>query len=497
MPTSHTKTASQPITASRSYLTMLAFGVGFYLAWQTVNISPTLYPQPHDGVYDTIGLAYRAETLAFVALLALLAWISQARGPLYRNAPLVWCSGLLMCLGSTCVALCGWLLPEPSMAGVFAGQVLLGSKAGLLVLWGELLCTTRLRDTLPCVAGAYAVSFALCLLVANLDDTAALALRCTLPAVSTLALMALRHDLLANPEPAPAQPAAQPAKAPQIPWRLFVGIGIFGAIISCSNYLSETKALVSTELYTLIAGLAVSLVVLVASLRISNERFNFTALYRLLTPLIIGCLMLTLVLEASDQWYEALGIGGAWTFFRIFSWTLWCYIAARSGMGAARSFAYGQIALAVLSTLVELLFSNGMFIGVPLTVSVSFIVLVAVVTAALVMNEGNLVQALGPAPQADSPATLSDTPRDPRTNAALAAACAQRAGEQFDLSEREREIAALVLLGNDNAQIVEAIQVAESTLRTHLRNIYAKADVHSRGELIETLVAFDVAGTPE
>lgn len=480
---------STPITGNRSYLTMLAFGVGFYLGWQTVNISPTLYPQPHNGVYESIGTAYHIETLLFVVLLVLLARAARTRAPLYRHSALAWGSGLLMCLGSFCVALCGWLLPQPVLPGVIAGQALLGCKAGLLVLWGELLCAIRLRDALPCVAGAYAVSFALCLLVANLNDTAAIALRCIMPAISTLLFLVLRHDLLAAPQHANPEPVQNPAGPAQIPWRLFVGIGVFGAIISSSNYLSETKALVSTELYTLVAGVAVSLVVLGASLRISSERFNFTALYRLITPLIIGCLMLTLVLEPSDQWYEALSIGAAWTFFRIFTWTLWCYIAARSGTGATRAFAFGQIALTALSTAADALFSSGALAQTPLTVLVSAVVLVAVLTSALVMNEGNLVQALGPAVPADP----ADTPRDPKTDAALAAACTACAREQFDFSEREREIATLVLLGNDNAQIVDAIQVTESTLRTHLRNIYAKAGVHSRQELIETLATFSNA----
>ena len=484
---------------SRAFLTLLAFGTGFYLAWQTVNISPTLYPQPLPGVAQTMRLAYHFETVFFIALLALYAvWQQRSGKPLLCRRWFVALTATLMCMGTALVSLCGYALPAAVTLGVFAGQTLLGCKAGMLLLWGELLCSVRLRHALPCVAGAYAVSFALCLLVANLDDPAALTLRTVLPALSAFTLLTLRHDLLDMESSSPAgnplaTPAAHPiASASPLPWRLFLGIGIFGAIISCSNYLSETKTAVSTELYTLIAGVAVSLLVLVIALRIPEGRFNFVSLYRLITPLIIGCLMLTLVLEPSDQWYEALAIGGAWTFFRIFSWTLWCYIAMQSKLGAACSFAVGQITLAVLSTLAELLFSSGILTGASLTVAVSAIVVGAVVTSALVMNEGELVQVIG---HRANPGTLEATepippPADPRSDAALANACAQRAAARFDLSDREREIAALVLLGHDNANITGQLTVTESTLRTHLRNIYAKADVHSRQELVDALAEF-------
>ena len=55
------------------------------------------------------------------------------------------------------------------------------------------------------------------------------------------------------------------------------------------------------------------------------------------------------------------------------------------------------------------------------------------------------------------------------------------------LSEREREISLLVLQGNSNAFICDTACITESTLRTHLRNIYAKTDTHSREELISLL----------
>ncbi len=44
--------------------------------------------------------------------------------------------------------------------------------------------------------------------------------------------------------------------------------------------------------------------------------------------------------------------------------------------------------------------------------------------------------------------------------------------------------------GKNNAVIQERLCITESTLRTHLRNIYAKAEVHSRQELADTLATY-------
>ena len=53
-----------------------------------------------------------------------------------------------------------------------------------------------------------------------------------------------------------------------------------------------------------------------------------------------------------------------------------------------------------------------------------------------------------------------------------------------ELSQREREVLRLVASGKSNQQIAEELHVAEVTVRFHLRNIYDKVGVHTRGEAI-------------
>ena len=51
------------------------------------------------------------------------------------------------------------------------------------------------------------------------------------------------------------------------------------------------------------------------------------------------------------------------------------------------------------------------------------------------------------------------------------------------LSKREMEILELVSAGFSNRSIATKLGIADSTVKTHLRNIYFKTDQHTRANL--------------
>ena len=63
-----------------------------------------------------------------------------------------------------------------------------------------------------------------------------------------------------------------------------------------------------------------------------------------------------------------------------------------------------------------------------------------------------------------------------------------RFAEAIGLSKREEEVLDLLLSGRTTSYAAEKLFVAESTVRAHVHNIYRKANVHSRMELMD---AFD------
>lgn len=56
--------------------------------------------------------------------------------------------------------------------------------------------------------------------------------------------------------------------------------------------------------------------------------------------------------------------------------------------------------------------------------------------------------------------------------------------ERWDsLSQRERQVVALICLGHRNYQIAEKLVIAPETVKTHLQNIFAKFNLRSSKEL--------------
>lgn len=265
----------------------------------------------------------------------------------------------------------------------------------------------------------------------------------------------------------------------KIPWRLLVGVGLFGAIVLITNTISEMKSSSFSEIETLVTGLLVSIVIALLAWR-RTDGVNFTMIYRMLTPIMILAIILVLSLQDGYQHYEAIAIGISWAFFRIFSWSLWCLIAHRSREDGAFVFAAGQIILTVCSTLAQLLCTFVLpLINAPLLV-IPGIIALTVINSAFVMSEGDIRRFLEKQRKAREALGKSEVAYDD---------CVQELARKTGLSNREQEIALLVMEGQDNASICEKLVITESTLRTHLRNIYGKTEVHSRQELIALLFA--------
>jgi DNA-binding CsgD family transcriptional regulator len=59
--------------------------------------------------------------------------------------------------------------------------------------------------------------------------------------------------------------------------------------------------------------------------------------------------------------------------------------------------------------------------------------------------------------------------------------------DHYNISPREREIIALLIQDYKNKQIGETLYISVNTVKTHIRNIYAKLDVKNRHELLALL----------
>lgn len=80
-------------------------------------------------------------------------------------------------------------------------------------------------------------------------------------------------------------------------------------------------------------------------------------------------------------------------------------------------------------------------------------------------------------------AAAGESPLAPAAVSALLQA--RQAGDDPDeLTEREREVLALVAQGLSNKQVARRLEISEKTVKTHLTNIYRRIDVVSRVEAV-------------
>ncbi len=63
----------------------------------------------------------------------------------------------------------------------------------------------------------------------------------------------------------------------------------------------------------------------------------------------------------------------------------------------------------------------------------------------------------------------------------------QLVAHRYALSEREAEVCELLARGNTRAGIATRLVVSENTVRTHVKNLYTKLDVHSKQQLVDLI----------
>ena len=57
----------------------------------------------------------------------------------------------------------------------------------------------------------------------------------------------------------------------------------------------------------------------------------------------------------------------------------------------------------------------------------------------------------------------------------------------YGLTQRERDVCREVMLGRSTAEIGQRLFISAFTVQDHLKSIFGKVGVHSRGELVESL----------
>ena len=451
------------------YLGLTFVLVWHYCLWFVPNTFPSTFLL--DDRVTTGWLVALAS--AVLTVLALAIALGRAKH-LPRSPALIWTASGAGCAATLVLTLGAGVTWPPGTA--HAGSAVIGISAGFLwIMWGERYACQRARFTMGRIAPTYGVTLLAGLaLTSVLPGALAPAFVAVLPLVSGLLLQVSwrRAPVKAFPPVLPRQTARY---------------GVLSIVVVCTVAL--VAALVS---YFVVA------IVPWSSLVLGVDR-SFTLGVAIGAVFILGIGLFQSAVPAHP------------TVFRLFPWLVFLSIIAclLCVVGVELDFGAFLLALAVSSIFEVLLIMYmarltlsgyipsatafglsggairfGICLGNGLALvyerhpgaqddwtSTTLVVFVAVLAALLILVVRREY-------------TINDLARSPHDRTQWETVIAQ-VGEQFRLSAREREIAAMLGLGYTASAIAQKLVISPHTVNTHVQHIYEKMGIHRRCELLD------------
>ena len=471
-------------------------GVGVLVAWLCCTHLPGVFLLP-DGMdagvaKKTVDYGMRVGDIGFFLMYAALL---RRFGPISSHPRL--CCGLVAftSMGTFVVTL---FLAASSPSGLIFLAVLsmltgLGG-AVLFLLWAEVYA--QLGNTRCLLFGATGCVFAgfISLVISHLDIAAANVAIALLPAVSgvmaALSLSRLPGEACFERGEAGCATQISMNVSYPVPWKLLVLMALAGfASGFAGSLLVEAEGVGATHriLATVVSG-----TVLLAAffLRKGNVDVRFFAWATL--PLALVFFAVIPLLGSTAGMLVSFLVKLAYVAFALFVLFMLANVCYRHAIPSARVFAYArassEAAMFAGILLRRWMRSAGILDGQEMLWVISLIGLVATVGCVLLWHTERSVTSDWGVSGVDAASGFKvKSPRDELLERMDALA------REKGLTPREQEILALLAQGYTAPAIEGELFMSHNTLKTHVRHIYGKLDVHTRAEALEMLgVSADV-----
>lgn len=467
------------------YLGMGAWWVWIWLCYNTCD----LYAFWQTGSFTRqVGAMYLYSTPAIACALTLAALTWRRVTPLLRRRGFVLGMSMLCVVGTALAA------ASPLLGGqiCFAiGSVLTGLGTSVLALkTGEAFGTLGGREVLT--AGAMALVFAVFLYFMGIG----------LPVVlrpAFIALMPLASALLyimPADDPFPADERAISSLGSRTPGlRTFTRLVAAAAVVAATAGFARgiaTASMADAD-YSQI-GPVVALAIFVASLVIAvavNSGDIVRSVRRVYAALIIlGVAVVFASAFGLSLIYLSVGKELLWMMFTC----LMAYMAFRFGFSPIRAFGFGQAAYLAasacawgLGTVCAPAIDNP---SASLVVAAA-LMLAIIMVFALIFTEADIKFVFtwkNPSLRETGTTTgANEQTMAPASSATSLQARIDALPASLGISAREGQIALLFAEGHSANWIAEELFISKNTVRSHIRSIYTKLDVHSRQELLDFL----------
>lgn len=503
---------------SRTF-TMRYAGLSFYWAWVFLSFNSSDLTAP-GGAHEILSVVHIASSAAaMVTFVLAIAFHRRVMACGSRRA------GIALFLGSL-VACAGTLLYTfPGFAGSTAlsvvGAVVSGLTCSAIVLaWGVVYRDLAARDAVLFTSMTFFGAAVLYLIVSYLGDVASSVVVSLFPVLAaSLAAYSLGDRVGAAPcAPAPDAPATWTAEFGRLlhtglSWRVIVGL--VAALFVCGGmrvYFGDIAPLVYRDPVLMTLPLAFGAVVFfVYGIFVSRTSLNLGILYRVAMPLFALALVLIALFGGDNAALAFFMMSTASVLFEILTWALLVEITRTTHYPPLLIFAVGRLAVhvgIVAGELVAFAMIGNLMVFAMLAIGILF------VSAGFTFADRDTtfffepptpeeLERLGVA--VGRRAVEASTADEARAAGSIAAAQQESiVGEdllirsnltgridamakEYGFSPREKEVFALWVTGRGSKYIQETFVISEATVKTHVRHIYEKCDVHNRAELMSKL----------
>lgn len=455
--------------------------------------------------------SYELSTLA-VALVSCLIALLGHRAQALLSRPSVLAVLGVMASGGTALVLAGgaWGAELP----LYVGNAMTGFGTGAIALRCALqFCELPPRNSSMMTALMMALALLACALFLTLDARLLSAVMVALP------LLAALFSFIGDAGPLRSRATAytgNPAGAVLVTFGMLLLILLVFLVAGIVPFVLGYEVFSIRSTTCLFIGLCLCALIVVAAALLPND-LDFIWLYFIL---LAGFLLFYLVVLAGQIRAASLVLffSNASIALNLIAWSFLACVGFFAGRLALPVFGFGRAAVAgsaALSWFIgshELFAGNGLFAAFLVGELVVFIVAVAVIVVScrrrgaglpLAADVAETMASLAPATQTPAAegesaeeglvgaATSASPSSGPEANALSEAAPVLPSrwrlrvmllADTVGLTKREADVFVLLAKGKDAQQIADELTVSLSTVRTHVRSIYAKCDVHSRRE---------------
>lgn len=438
-------------------------GMGLFRVWTETVYSNGAIAFP---AQDQTGFGFAAFNMIAASVLIAAAACSRRIAPLHGKPGISLFTGICLVV-SACMNFSSLYVPE--LAGVFgAPAAVLGAIgiAFIILLWSELFgCLNPFRVALY-FSGGLVVGALVLWLFKGLAITWLWVCTCLIPVASLICLRRAYALLPDNERPHAAWGSFS------FPWKPIAIVALYSFSYGMCESVFGSELGIHSGFGCVAAAGAVYLVV---CLRRDRLRLSFAY--------FAACPLLLVSLVPLGSWFSFGGelasfcALGAYTFVLIVIMVVLSNLAYQYGFNAVWLFgierAVRLVSVQAGLTATEVLPAS----------SLSYLVLCAVVAVAVVtatlffLSEKQLTTPWG--------AVLKSFRGQSCDNRSRIGVKCDELSDKFGLTLRESEILTLIVQGKKQGQVARDLYIAPSTVKTHIKHLYQKLDVHSRSELSE------------